>query len=306
MNDTKLGTQFIYKYRRLLIASLIIGGVLGAVVSLIIPKRYMSTAIVYPYSSHAREDLVSNPQFGFEVESEQLMQLLSSRSMRDITVEKFKLYEYYELDTNNQTWEGELTQKYVEDVQFTRSKYLSVVINVTMTDPELAAKIANFQVEEINRYRESIFEENRLNDFEHAKVEFEEVGLKLNSLRDSIYALKGGSGQLLFNFIENLNNENYDPSGFVDNPQLESLVIDYRFAHEHYLQVRAHYETLKRQIDEPLPSVYTVDKALPEYKKVSPSIVINAAIGATVFLLLVITIRLVLDKWKQMKEAVSQ
>ncbi len=284
MNDQSTGVYFLYRYRKLFFLALLLGGITGAGLTFFISPKYLSTAVVYPYNSHTRDQLVSNPQFGYEIETEQLLQLLSSKSMRDRTIEHFKLYEYYKLDTSLASWNADLTLRYINDITFMRSKYLSVVINVTLKDPELAAAIANYQVDEINRYRASIFEQNRQADFKHVKSQFQESEKEVDRLRDSIYNLKGNKTSLLFNFIENLNNENYDPSVFVDNPQLEHLVVDYRFAYNRFLELRSTYEILKRQLNEPIPSVYSVDVATPSYKKVSPSFIINTLLGAVVFL----------------------
>ena len=46
--------------------------------------------------------------------------------MRDRTIEKFKLYDYYEEDTTEKAWRSELSIKYIKDVTFFRSKYLSI------------------------------------------------------------------------------------------------------------------------------------------------------------------------------------
>ena len=100
------GLTYFYKNRKLFGIALVVGAVLGLSLTFFVPKKYLSTAIIYPYNSHTRGDLVVNPQFGFEVETEQLLQLLESKSMRDRTIEKFKLYEYYELDTNSKSWKA--------------------------------------------------------------------------------------------------------------------------------------------------------------------------------------------------------
>ncbi|MCR9171363.1 MAG: Wzz/FepE/Etk N-terminal domain-containing protein [bacterium] len=302
MNDNKKGIHFLFKYRRLWLLSLIVGGGLGAGVSFFIAPRYLSTAIVYPYNSQARKDLVSNPQFGFEFESEQLMQLLSSKSMRDKTIEKFKLYDYYNLDTNEKSWNADLTKRYVKDVVFQRSKYLSVVVNVTMKDPQLAADIANFQIDEVDQFRASIFEENRTADLEKSKEKMEILEQEVQTLADSIYAVKGGTNDLLFNFIENLNNENYDPSQFVDSPELEQLIIDYRFSYNQFIAARNEYDTKRQAMEDPIPSVYKVDRAQPSYRAVSPSLTVNTMLGALAFFALVFVMRYLLEKWQQVKQ----
>ena len=241
-----------------------------------------------------------NPQFGFEVETEQLLQLLESKSMRDRTIEKFKLYEYYELDTNSKSWKAELAARYIEDVSFFRSKYLSVVIHATLKDPELAADIANFQVEEINDYRESIFKENREAEFRAIQSEYDQSKDELQKLKDSIYALSP-SGGLLYNFMENLNNENFDPSGFVADPRMEDVVEQYVYESHRNKVLRNEFDQMKTALEEPLPSVYSIDVAVPSHKKVSPSFSVNIAIGAMLVFFIVLTIRLVLDKWKELR-----
>ncbi|XOV66527.1 MAG: Wzz/FepE/Etk N-terminal domain-containing protein [Fluviicola sp.] len=305
MNDNKKGIHFLFKYRKLWLLSLLLGGVLGGGISFFISPKYLSTAIVYPYNSQTRESLISNPQFGFEFESEQLMQLLSSKSMRDRTIEKFKLYEYYDLDTTDNTWNAELTERYVKDVQVLRSKFLSVVINVTMKDPKLAADIANFQIEEVDKFRESIFLENRTKDLEKSKEKMMRLEEQLNDIADEIYQLKGGKNDLLFNFLENLNNENFDPSGFIDSPELEEAILDYRFKYDQFVTARNEYDQKKLAMQDPIPSVYKVDIALPSYKPVSPSFPVNIALGALALFALTFIARYSIDKYKQLKQEVQ-
>ncbi len=301
MNDNNKGILFLFKYRKLWILSLIIGAALGCGATFTMSPKYMSTAIVYPYNSQTRDDLISNPQFGYEVESEQLMQLLNSKSMRDRTIQEFKLYEYYNIDTNEQSWNSEITRRYVKDVVFLRSKFLSVVINVTMEDPELAANVANYQVEEVDQYRASIFKANRIADLDKSKAVMEMNAAALKSLQDSIYAVKGGTDALLFNFIENLNNDEYNPSDFVDIPELEPLIVDYKFAYDKYVNARNSFEEKKQAMEDPIPSVYKVDVAQPSYRAVSPSFAINIALGALVFFMLVFLVRYFMDKWQEIK-----
>jgi len=301
-NNNTSGLIYFYKNRKLLIAAILIGAILGGVKAYLIPKKYLSTAIVYPYNSHTKDQIISNPQFGYEVETEQLLQLLESKSMRDRTVEKFNLAEYYEMDTTQPGWRSKLDLKYIKDVSFFRSKYLSVVINVTTKVPELSAEIANFQVEEVNRYREDVFRENRSKEFMQLEEKYFALTERKKNLEDSIYAIKEGDNQLIYNFVANLDNENYDASEFVNNPKLEALVTQYVYVNNLFNDMRSDYEKMKQTLETPLPSVYSIDKAVPSYKKASPSTLLNIAIGALVLFLLSLAFRLVLDKWIELKK----
>lgn len=297
--------QFFYSNRKIFLVALLIGGFIGGTATFFIPKKYLSTAIIYPPNSHTQSEILANPQFGYEIETEQLLQLLSSKEMRDRTIQKFHLYDYYQLDTTDIAWSSKLTKQYVQDIQFLRSKYLSVVVNVEMKDPILASSIANFQIDEINNYRKQIFDLNRRQKFDHIEKVYASSNEKLSKLEDSIYSMRGNN-KLLFNFFENLNNENYDPSDFVDQPELEAIVRNYLFEYSHNNDLRKSYEIALEQIEAPLPSVYTIDRAKPSYLKVSPSYTLNIFLGAFTFFLLVFVVRYASEKWYELKRENSR
>lgn len=306
MNDNSTGLIFLYRNRKLLILAAILGGLLGMGMTFFMSKKYLSTAIIYPYNSHKVNDIIANPQFGYEVESEQLMQLLESKSMRDKTIQTFKLYDYYKEDTTKKQWKAEIALKYIKDVSFFRSKYLSIVINVKTKEPQLSADIANFQVKEVNRYREQIFEENRIKSFKNIEEKYNQSKNRLEELKDSIYQIKGGSNELLYNFVENLNNENYNTEGFINDSRLEPIIEQYLYERERFLGFRLKYDQMKELMEQPLPSVYSIDIAEPSYKKVSPSFLINTLVGSLLFFILVLTVRLVGIQLKNLKQHVEK
>lgn len=293
MEDKSSSLLFLYRNRKFLIINFIIGVVLSIGITYFIPKKYLSTAIVYPANSHTRNDIVGNPQFGYETETEQLLQLLESKNMRQRTIDQLDLISYYKPDTTKADWKTQLDLRYSKDVSFSRSKYLSVVISVTTKDPELSAKIANFQIDEVNAYRNAIFEKNRKQELNSVKSKLDESRKNCQLLRDSIYAVRGNTDKLIFNFIENLNNENYDAADFIDNPKLEKLIEQYIFELAILKEFKSTYNKLEFQMNKPIPNVYTIDRAFPSYKKVSPSYLINAVLGGFVWTLLSITLLVV-------------
>lgn len=303
MKDKSSSLLFLYRNRKFLFLSFFIGGVVSVGITYFIPKKYLSTAIVYPANSHTRSDIIGNPQFGYETETEQLLQLLESKSMRQRTIDEFDLISYYEIDTTTRGWKTRLDLKYIDDVSFSRSKYLSIVINVKTKNPELSAKIANFQIDEVNAYRDAIFDDNRKQELQSVKLKLEESQKKQDMLKDSIYSIRGGSDQLIFNFIENLNNENFDASEFVNNPKLEDLIEEYIFELQILKEVKSAYNKLEYQMSRPIPDVYTIDRAIPSYKKVFPSYLINGILGSFVFLLLSITLLILRKEYSRLKES---
>lgn len=196
--------------------------------------------------------------------------------------------------------------KYVKDITFLRSKYLSVVISATTTDPEFSAKLANFQIQEVNRYREDVFADNRRREFRNLENKYLRSEKTIGAIKDSIYSLKSGNDQLLYNFMHNLNNENYDSKEFVDDPKLEALVNRYFYELGKYNHLRKSYDHMKEKLDQPLPSVYSIDEAVPTYKKVSPSTALYVLIGGILLMVLVLAFRLILDKYLELKQEVKE
>lgn len=306
MNDKNTPVQFFFRNRKQFLVAALVGGILGVGVSFILPKKYLSTAIIYPVNTYSKDQIVTNPQFGYEIEAEQLMQLLESKSMRDRTIEEFDLYSYYELDKNDLRSKAKIDLLYINDISFFRSKYLSIVINVTTKSPELSAKIANFQVKEIDTYRASIFEANRVAELKVAEELLNDTKSDMLTLQDSIYTIKGGDEKLLFNFIENLNNDNYNAEDFVDAPALEPLINRYIFMNSEYKALNANFIKLKAAMEKKLPSVYVVDSAQPNYKSTSNSKLFSGFIGAFLSLFVVVVAKLWINKWNELKNQLSE
>ena len=83
MNDNSTGLIFFFKNRKTLFIAALLGGILGVVATFFTPKKYLSTAIIYPYNSHKVNDIISNPQFGYEIETEQLIDGTALRTLND-------------------------------------------------------------------------------------------------------------------------------------------------------------------------------------------------------------------------------
>jgi uncharacterized protein involved in exopolysaccharide biosynthesis len=181
-----------------------------------------------------------------------------------------------------------------------------VVVNVQTTDPVFSAKIANYQIEEINNYRQEIFAKNRSNELEGSKKMLDKIQSNISALKDSIYAIKTDKSEVLYAFIQNLDNDNYDASAFADDPRLEDILDNYVSEYKRLQIAREDYKRKFEKFAMPMPSVYVIDRAEPNFKKVSPSFVINILLGALTLMILSITVLLVRNKWLALKEDLNR
>jgi hypothetical protein len=117
-----------------------------------IQPRYRSSVIFFPSATNSiskaiLEESISEKQdilaFGEEEQAEQLLQILNSDEIRDGIVKKYDLINHYRIKSDEEYPLTRLYKKYRENINFARTEYMSVRIDVLDTDPQMAADIAN-------------------------------------------------------------------------------------------------------------------------------------------------------------------
>lgn len=123
-------------------------GLLAAVASAVFSgpsfmhPRYRSQAVVYP---------VNISTYSIESESDQLMQLLESNSIRDSLIARFRLVEHYGIDTSKAEGHSLMRYMFSERVKIEKTRYESVDIRVTDEDPVLARDMVQAVLDQGNQ-----------------------------------------------------------------------------------------------------------------------------------------------------------
>jgi len=123
----------VLQRRRLhLAAAVIMAGILSCVFSSerFITPKYKSTAYVYP---------VNIIPYSMETPTEQLLQLFSSSDVRNMMVKRFRLPDWYEIDTTSSSGRTRLYLLYDENVSIKKTEYESVRIDILDKDPDMAS-----------------------------------------------------------------------------------------------------------------------------------------------------------------------
>jgi len=117
-----------------------------------IRPRYKSSVIFFPTSTNSvskalldeassdKQDILA---FGEEEQAEQLLQILNSDYIRNTIVQNYNLMEHYEIDPDERYPLTELYEKYIDNISFRRTEFMSVRIDVLDTDAKMAADMAN-------------------------------------------------------------------------------------------------------------------------------------------------------------------
>ena len=189
---------FIWRNRRPILVVTAIAGVVSLVISLFLTPLYKSTAIVFPAAtstvsfSEQRNAKASTMDFGEEEQAEQLVQILKSSKIRNRLIERFDLFENYEIELDDPNKNFKLNKAYENHIQFNRTRYGSIQIDVLDKDPELAATIANKIVDLIDTVKNEMVQERTLPAFDINKRKKEMLEAQMRVLQaqmDSLSAL---------------------------------------------------------------------------------------------------------------------
>jgi uncharacterized protein involved in exopolysaccharide biosynthesis len=416
--------RFLYRWRKLLITGLVLAIIASLVVTLLMEPKYTSSGIIFPTPTNSPQKILDEPQFGYEVDADWLMQVLKSDIVKDTLVNLFNLADYFNIDQDEPGWRDDLSRKYNEMLSFDRTRYMSIEISATTSDPNLSANIVNAIIDRIDGIREKIFKANTYRSMVHLEEAFMEKSKLVNSLMDSIHAIrdKNTSSSLnklysqikekqeevtalseeltgmrnehdfydLSSYISILNSkltdaksvfaqesgryevlsenlskgdtslvntkarmeganrniaqfeskldelnsikkryaevqaklasdlkqlnqlkEQYENTSnafepYVNSIMLERLASDY--THEQVLlnELRYNYENAVLNYENPIPSVYVIDRAEPSFERSSPSLLINSVIIISATLALMIGVLLLWEKMKEIRSALHE
>jgi hypothetical protein len=193
-----------WKYQLLIIISL---AVIFAVIftsSIFITPLFKSFAVVYPSNVAPYSD---------ESETEQMMQMLQSKDIRDSIIKKFDLAGHYGIDPNYKYFTSTLLFEYGKKVKISKTPYEAVNIEVWDKNPKIACDMVNeimyqynFKVrglhkekfgEVVNNYRTII--DYKKKDLDSLVERSKELGTKYglldytNQTREIMRAYLGGS-----------------------------------------------------------------------------------------------------------------
>ena len=116
-----------------------------------ITPKFKATAVFYPTTNNSISNALltelntraKDPlEFGEEEEAEKALQILGSSRLQGRLIRNFNLKKHYEIE-NSSTPNTDLGKKISSNINYSRTRYLSVKVEVLDRDPELARDIAN-------------------------------------------------------------------------------------------------------------------------------------------------------------------
>jgi capsular polysaccharide biosynthesis protein len=179
----------LYLWRKPILKISLAAAILSAIVSLLMNDRYKSTVIMYAEQQNSfgaqlleygAGDLLT---LGEERDAERLLQIINSDQVRNKIVEKYQLWDVYEIDRDRKGVVALIAQEYCENVYAQITKFGSVEISVLDESPERARDMAN----DIALYTDSLA--NRLRS-DRAMLAFKHIESSLNEALEEVRVME--------------------------------------------------------------------------------------------------------------------
>jgi hypothetical protein len=228
LSEGTMFLKFLYKWRKILIAAFILSLAASIIVTLFIKSEYESTGIIFATPTNSPEKILVEPQFGYDVDADWLMQVLKSDIVKDTLVKLYNLVDYFGLDPNRQDWHDEMNKRYDRMINFERTRYMSIEITARTMVPELSASVVNTVIDKIDGIRERIFKQNTQRAVMHYENSFFDKMHLVNQLVDSIYTLRNDNTSKSLSLLHNQIREKQAELE-ADRDKLNTLRNDYNF-----------------------------------------------------------------------------
>ena len=208
--------HLLRRKRSILLITSLLAFISSVIFSLLIEDKYESSVILFPSTTTSISRALLNDEnyrekdfleFGEEEEAEQLIQLLSSDAIRVHIIEKFDLMNHYDINPEAEYRQTKLYEEYTTNINFYRTKFMSVKIEVMDTDKEYAANIANEISVKVEEVRSNILKKVAQQGFEIVQQEYNSLVAEINRMEDTLNQIRAKGVQDYETQVEVLSNQ---------------------------------------------------------------------------------------------------
>ena len=284
----------IYRWRKAIILTTILGAALSIGISLMLPEYYQSTTTFYAASPDLNKpdrlfgDTEASYNFyGNDADIDRIRTIAESSNLVNFMVDSFDLYTNYELDPNVDKSQFYVQETFRGAYEVTRTEYDAIQITVEDKQPTLAASMSNAARDWVEKVSKKLIKESQFKQLNIYKSTIADQNKSIAALENEISSVNKKYGKLSATSYS----EGATKYGNLQT-RLEQLATDQSKLEDKYNKLNSAFNT-------DVPAVHIIEKAKIPVIKSRPVrwlLVVTSTMAAFVFSLLG---ALLLDYYKE-------
>ena len=288
--------SFMNKRRNILLLTCTLAFISASVFLYFIEDKYESSVILFPSTTTSISRALLNDEnyrekdfleFGEETEAEQLIQILNSDQIRDHIINKYDLMNHYKIDPDKKYRKTSLNRMYKDNIDFARTKFMSVKIEVLDTDPVYAANIANEIAAMVDTVRNKMLKKVAVQALRIVENEYEGLKSEIQAIEDTLNMIRAYGIQDYKTQVEVLSQQygaalvsnNMKAAKILENKldtfskyggKYLSLVQQMEYEREKLSDMRKVYSEARVNAESTIDQKFVVNKAYPAEKATYP------------------------------------
>lgn len=183
--NNKSITKILTKWKWHIFVITLVGAIISFGTTFLIKAEYSSNGVVYPVNLGSYSD---------ESHTEQMLQILDSREIKDKVINSFNLIEHYYIDTSKLDYMSAVYGMYDKNIDISKTEFESVNIKVTDKQPKIAAQIVDSIIDYYNQKVTSLYRVKILEVIEIADKEVKRWTEIRDSLNNELLVLRDSLG----------------------------------------------------------------------------------------------------------------
>ncbi|MDD5508076.1 MAG: Wzz/FepE/Etk N-terminal domain-containing protein [Bacteroidales bacterium] len=175
--------QLLWRWKWHIAVICLIAGLVAAIFSgpSFISPKFKSVSVIYPSNIAPYSD---------ESETEQMVQWLNSKDIKDSVIHKFNLAKHYKIDSSYKYFYSTILYKYNKNVQINKTMYESVEIVVMDADPQIACAMVNEIIHQFDRKVQAIHREKYIEVVKATQEMLDQKQREIDSTEAKLYELR--------------------------------------------------------------------------------------------------------------------
>jgi len=318
--------QFMWQKRKTLILVCLVVAVVSLIASFLVTPKFKSTAIVYAPRTNSVAKILLNEEsynerldmkaYADDEETEQMMEILNSREIKDILIDKFDLYNHYGLGEGVSYRQTKMYKYLKGNIEVKRTQYGAIAVSVIDKDPQVAADMANEILVLLDSVKNRIDHERTIASYNLLKRQLEIVDAEVQRIDDSVQVLmqngvfdfKSQSERVMQQYATAVAQGNTAGMKRLEDelkkmatwgPRSLTLYEEQAYFREYQSVVKIKMMNAIVDMDTEIPVKFVIERAIPADKKTYPKKSLIVLLSTVSAFILAVLVLLTIDKIRE-------